>query len=132
MGARWSAVIEPAPKSCEIVEQGQRLFLGNLACMRGRPKKDISGYWVPGYESSAFFKTLAEAKAAGELDRATNLLFDPNETPGLLFYTWPQKRRIFKIHFIGTEADEPGLYGTGTGADAVLVQKLLELNEVAP
>jgi hypothetical protein len=130
MDAKWSAVVEPAPEQCEVVSRGRRLFIGTVDCMRERPKKDIRGYWVSDHEGSAYFRTLAEAKAAGDLDRATSLLIDPAETPGLLVYSSPPRRRVFKIHFIGTQADAPGVYGTGTNAGAVLVQKLIELNEV--
>ncbi|WP_126174335.1 hypothetical protein [Altericroceibacterium xinjiangense] len=65
MEARWSAIEEPQPPSCETVVDGKQVFLGSIECMRSLPKKEIHGFWVSGYESSAFFPTYSEAGLSG-------------------------------------------------------------------
>jgi hypothetical protein len=101
--------------------------------MKELPTKEMRGFWRLGYESSTFFRTLADAQSESvDAEHAVQLLNDPKETPELR-QAWPKKKpRVFSIRFVGAESYTPGLYGTGHGAGAVIVRKVIDLQELHP
>jgi hypothetical protein len=116
---------------CEVEAKGQSLFVGTAGCLRQLPKRRMSGVWLLGHEYSAFYEG---RNSAAQLPRGSYsdvwLTADPAKilaTQGLRF---DGETRAYRVEFVGTRSDAPGVYGNGMWKRGALVLQVLKLEEI--
>lgn len=118
------------PETCEVVIDGNELFVGTEQCLRKLEPKRLGGIWVLGHEYSTFYDGNMDRIPAPTYDD-TWLLSDRSETLRQYGLAFDGKTRAYRVEFIGTVADRPGLYGHfGRYKNGALVLKMLSLQRL--
>lgn len=118
-----------AQHPCTATIRGEVLFIGTRDCLAKLPPIHLSGIWVLGHEDSRFYESATTVPSKTDQDawlegNAENIL----EKSGI---EWDGQTHAYKIEFIGTKSDVPGVYGhAGVFKRAVLVIKALSVKQI--
>lgn len=127
---------EPAPawsdeEACEVEVDGKKLFVGTPECLRQLPKRRMSGVWVLGHEHSVFYEGTRSATDIRRSDSDRWLEVEPSEILPAYGLQFDAKTHAYRIEFIGTRSDAPGVYGHfGQYSRGALVLQMLTLEEI--
>jgi hypothetical protein len=116
---------------CEVELKGQRLFVGTADCLSQLPKRRMSGVWVLGHEHSVFYegKDSAAQLASGSYSDVW-LMANPSKILAMQGLQFDGETHVYRIEFVGTRSDAPGLYGNGMWKRGALVLQMLKLQEI--
>ena len=112
-------------------------FTGSRECMRRLPQRRMAGVWVRDLEYSVFYEGASGVPTtAGEnnprKDRtATWLDLDRDDLLDSRGYRFDGNHHAYRVEFIGTRSDAPGVYGHfGAFRHGALMRRLLSIREV--
>jgi hypothetical protein len=116
---------------CEVEAKGQRLFVGTGDCLRQLPKRRMSGVWVLGHERSVFYegKDSASQLPSGSYSDVW-LTANPSKILAMHGLQFDGETHAYRVEFVGTLSDAPGLYGNGMWKRGALVLQMLNLEEI--
>lgn len=129
VGCRDASTRTQSPQSCIVNIKGQSLFVGEPACLRKLPPKRMSGLWILGHENSVFYEgaTTVPRQSRNEVW----LEAEPYEALRPYGVEFDGETRVYKIDFIGTKSDAPGVYGHfGMFRRGALLLRIINLKDV--
>lgn len=116
-------------QACVATVDGEKLFIGEPRCLSKLPQRRMSGLWVLGLEHSIFHEDAKELPSESYADTWLEADVEKILRPHGLHFDG--KDRVFKVDFIGTKSDAPGVYGhAGSFQRGAMVLRMISLDEV--
>jgi hypothetical protein len=124
-----TALIKDTTQKCTFQKNGKMFFIGDRECLSTLPQQVIDGYLVIDHEYSVFYKNLRDIKPVYDQNAAWAELSQTayNDRRKI---TYIDRRKVFRIRFLGSISMMAGIYGPGEFHGGVLIDRVISMHEV--